>query len=123
MSIEQKHVLIVEDQTDLNRLYTKYIQRSGFQTESVFSVEEANQFLETHNTDVIVMDLNLGDGSGQYILDKIIKRPEFNHIKIVIVSGTLYVTERHIMLDRVNYALIKPVSPRELVTLVKTLWQ
>ena len=122
MYSEPKHVLVVEDSDDLNRLYTKYLKKSGFHVNSEFSVAGAYEYLQGNKPDVIVMDLDLGDGNGQDIMDMLQREGKLADIKIVVVSGTLYISERNVRVDRANYALLKPVSPRELVTLVRTLW-
>jgi len=121
MYSDQKHVLIIEDNADLNRLYTKHIKRHGFIVDNAYSVKDANQYLTYNTTDIIVLDLNLGDGTGQDVLNKIISRPDLCHVKIVVVSGTVYDKRQNLSLSRVDYVLLKPISPRELSSLIKML--
>lgn len=117
----EKRVLVVEDNPNLNRLYTKYLQQNGYEVASESSVSGTYQYLSQTLPDVIVMDLDLIDGSGQDILDMMIRDGRYNNVKVVVVSGTLYISQRNIKVDRADYALLKPVSPRELVSLVNTL--
>jgi DNA-binding response OmpR family regulator len=58
-------VLVVEDNHDLNRLFTRQLAFSGHQVIGLESLEAAMLYLDTHPApDLIIMDLELGDGSG-----------------------------------------------------------
>lgn|GEM_PF-2427000 len=117
----KKQILIIEDDAHRNWQYTEQIKPLGFKTTSVFSIQDATRLLKHRAIDGIVMNLSVVANNGHDILDELIRRPDLSHIKLICVSGTLYVPERHIMLDRVNYALINP-KPHDVAIAVKNLW-
>ena len=82
-----------------------------------FDVREANNgytalvMLETHNPDLIVLDLGLPVVSGHYIQQEIAARSEARRIPVLVVTGS---TDDLSRLD-VECVLRKPIAPDELV--------
>ncbi len=56
--------LIVDDETDLARMTAEYFQMVDVTTAYVGSAAECYDFLEHNTVDLILLDINLGDGSG-----------------------------------------------------------
>ena len=56
--------LIVDDETDLARMTAEYFKAFQVSTEYVGSKEECFRFFEENTADLILLDINLGDGSG-----------------------------------------------------------
>jgi DNA-binding response OmpR family regulator len=118
----QKSVLVVEDDRESNRLLSKQLKASGFQVTSAAAVQDCvRYFAEYGLPDLIVLDLELADGYGTDVLNDIAYAQQ--HPKIVVVSANVYAS--HIPLtkyeDLIDEVLLKPVSPRGLVALVKNL--
>jgi len=118
----KKTVLVVEDDRESNRLLSKQLKASGLQVTSAAAVQDCvHHFAEYGLPDLIVLDLELADGYGTDVLDDIAYAPQ--RPKIVVVSANVYAS--HIPLteyeDLIDDILLKPVSPRGLVALVKNL--
>ncbi|MDD3404523.1 MAG: response regulator transcription factor [Hespellia sp.] len=58
------HILIVEDDLELNQGLTYTLTKSGYFAVSAYSIKEAKQLLETHAVNLILLDVNLPDGEG-----------------------------------------------------------
>ncbi|MCR5282629.1 MAG: response regulator transcription factor [Lachnospiraceae bacterium] len=56
--------LIVDDEADLAKMTTEYFQMSDISTAYVTSKKECFDFLAAHTVDLLLLDINLGDGSG-----------------------------------------------------------
>ena len=86
--------LILEDNHDAQQYLYKVLKSSfpGVIIDMASSVEEASQFLESAQPDIALIDLNLPDGSGVEILNKL-SSEEFNCISVVT---TIYDDDHHL---------------------------
>ena len=67
-----KQILMVEDDTTLNKMLSNILLAEGYKVTSACTVAEACQCLQQAIYDLVVLDINLPDGSG-YEVCKIIK--------------------------------------------------
>lgn len=56
--------LIVDDEKELADSTMEYFNIFGVQTATVYSAEECRKFLNNHTVELILLDINLRDGSG-----------------------------------------------------------
>jgi CheY-like chemotaxis protein len=113
--------LVVEDDINLNRVFCKYLTAAGYEVESVYSRAAAIDFLAYGTApDAVVVDFELCDGNSVPIL-RLLEQPEYKHIKVVVCSGNAFSHRYDINEARVNQFLLKPVSPRSLSLLMKSL--
>ena len=77
-------ILIVEDEAVTRNALAELIQAQGYVTSSVSTVAEAVDSL--NGQDYAVIDMNLPDGLGTYILRRI--RDERRPIRAAVLSGT-----------------------------------
>ncbi|WP_105619850.1 response regulator transcription factor [Vallitalea okinawensis] len=59
-----KKILIVEDDEGLNRGVSYSFEKSGYEVHTAFNLKAASVLLKQLDIDMIVLDLNLPDGSG-----------------------------------------------------------
>jgi DNA-binding response OmpR family regulator len=113
----QPRILVIEDDINLNRLYTRKLSATSYQVDSVYSVNEAIRYLEDGNVPMLViLDMNLPDGSGSFVMDHL-NRDIFRKTRVIVVSGEAY-SRHHVMDSRQpDYELLKPISPRMLSVL------
>ncbi|MBR3539721.1 MAG: response regulator transcription factor [Eubacterium sp.] len=65
------HCLIVDDETELAKMTAEYFQMFDVRTAYVCSAKECYIFLEQNTVDLILLDINLGDGSGFEVCRKV----------------------------------------------------
>ena len=64
-------LLLVEDEADLNRSLTKLLKKEHFSVDSAFDGEEALEFLEMVDYDLIILDIMMPRMDGFAFLEKI----------------------------------------------------
>lgn len=79
-----KRILVVDDNIEFLRLLSSLLQKQ-FQTYEATGVEDALKVLETVTVDAICSDLNMGDGTGLELLQKL--RLADSHIPFLLMSG------------------------------------
>ena len=65
------NIMIVEDDKMLNQGMSFNFQMDGFKVISVFTLKEAEEKINTEEIDIILLDVNLPDGSGFEFCKKI----------------------------------------------------
>ena len=63
--------LIVDDEVELAKMTAEYFQMFDISTEYVDSAASCYVFLEENDVDLILLDINLGDGSGFEVCKKV----------------------------------------------------
>ncbi len=79
------NILLIEDDTALNKAISVYFKKENFQVDSFFCGHDMIDALEKNNFDIIILDINLPDLSG-FDLIKQIKLINSN-IPVIILSA------------------------------------
>jgi DNA-binding response OmpR family regulator len=110
-------VLVVEDEVKIRELVRRYLEHTGLSVLTTGSGAEALTMLETQQVDMIVLDLNLPDVSGETIAAEVRSR---SAIPILMLTAKSSEADRirGLELGADDY-LTKPFSPRELVLRVQ----
>ena len=86
----KKKVLIVDDDAEIVELMTDVLIRDGrFDTKTAASGYDAGIMTQQFLPDLILLDYMLPDVNGNVVCETIRKNPEFESIKIIIVSGVV----------------------------------
>lgn len=112
-------VLIVESDQDLGRLWKGHLTRSGAQAELVSSQQHAVERLAEQSFSVLVINLELGDGSAFAVADYAnYRRPD---IKVIFVTNSTFFSDGSIFQHVPNVCAFLPVHtrPEDLVALVE----
>ena len=83
-----KIILLVEDDTALNRAVTLKLNKQGYRVISTFNAREALEALRSEyaTIDIIWLDLLLPEMNGIDLLAKIRKNDDYKDLKVVICS-------------------------------------
>jgi len=86
----RKKVLIVDDDAEIVELMTDVLVRDGrFDIKTAASGYDAGIMTQQFLPDLILLDYMLPDVNGNVVCETIRKNPEFESIKIIIVSGVV----------------------------------
>jgi excisionase family DNA binding protein len=86
----KRKILIVDDDTEIVELLEDVLDRDGrFEVQTASSGYEAGMATEKFRPELILLDYMLPDVNGNIVCQAIRKNPEFENIKIIIVSGVV----------------------------------
>jgi DNA-binding NtrC family response regulator len=110
------HALIVEDDIDSARMMAALVANEGFSTATAPTLQEARQQLANRSPDLILLDLQLPDGSGMTLLDE---QELIGSSEVVLMTGhaSLDTSIQGLRYGVADY-LIKPVSARQLQSIL-----
>lgn len=111
-------VLLVEDNTTLLESLQSFFRDNGFETHTAGTNQEAWQLIRETHPAVVVLDVNLPDGSGLDLFKRI--SSQYPSTKVVIMTA-LPLENLRPRYARPNLAgwLTKPVSPESLLEAVE----
>ncbi|MBG9940873.1 response regulator transcription factor [Brevibacillus formosus] len=78
------HVLVVEDDSDINKLLCTVVTKSGYIAQAAYSGTEANLYLDRQEWDLVLLDLMLPGLTGEQLLEKI---NEVFRTPVIIISA------------------------------------
>ena len=86
----KRKVLIVDDDAEIVELIVDVLRRDGrFESETASSGYEAGIATQRFRPELILLDYMLPDVNGNVVCQTIRKNPEFESIRIIIVSGVV----------------------------------
>ena len=86
----KKKVLIVDDDAEIVELLVDVLVRDGrFEVKAASSGYDAGILTQQSHPDLILLDYMLPDVNGNVVCQTIRKNPEFENIKIIIISGVI----------------------------------
>ncbi|MGB4772517.1 MAG: response regulator [Chitinophagaceae bacterium] len=78
-------ILIIDDETEISRLLTRFLQRKGFAVESAETIRDGKNLYQRGNYRYLILDINLPDGNSLELL------PYFKSVQpacdIIIISA------------------------------------
>jgi excisionase family DNA binding protein len=121
----KKKVLIVDDDAEIVELIADVLVRDGrFDVKSAATGYDAGVSTEQFRPDLILLDYMLPDVNGNVVCRTIRKNPEFENIKIIIVSGVIKQDEiDHLLKSGAEDFIKKPFNIAELVDKIAAVLQ
>jgi DNA-binding response OmpR family regulator len=101
-------ILVVEDDASLRLVCRVNLELENFRVREAGGIEEAREAVAAERPDLVFLDLHLGPGASDDLLDEL----RADGIPVVLVSGTVDVTEYE---GRATAVMPKPFDPAELV--------
>lgn len=112
-----QQILIVEDEERLARLVADYLKAAGFQTHHIADGDRVLDWVETHEPDLILLDLMLPGTDGLTICREL---RATSRVPIIMTTARVEEIDRLLGLELgADDYVCKPYSPRELVARVK----
>ncbi len=114
------HVLIVEDDLSLQRLFKAVLLREGYMVTVASDGEEAYRSLEVIAPELVILDMNLPHISGFEIIRYIRKQDSLKDTKIIIATANTTVSDSE-EAQLADEILIKPLTVSHLRDVVARL--
>lgn len=115
------HILVIEDDADINRLLCKILEQAGYETRAAFSGTEGILRLEHELPDLILLDLMLPGMSGEEVLSRI-RETYGTGIPVMILSAkTALENKIETITAGADDYLTKPFEPEEVLVRVMAL--
>jgi DNA-binding response OmpR family regulator len=112
------HILMVDDDVDLNALVTEYLARFGHRLVTATTAARGLTELRREQPDLIILDIMLPDTDGLTLCREI--RSEFD-VPIIMLTARGEVADRVLGLELgADDYLSKPFEPRELVARIQS---
>jgi DNA-binding response OmpR family regulator len=117
-----KKVLIVDDEPGIIVALQFLMEQNGYATVVAFSGEEAMEAVARHRPDLILLDIMLPVVDGFEVCQRVRENPDWNHIRIVLVTalGNEANVTKGLDLGADAY-ITKPFANADLVAQVKEL--
>lgn len=114
------NILLVEDDREIVKNLTHFLQEQGFSVESVSGQKEAVEFIENQavKIDLILLDISLSDGNG-FAVCAAVKANTQIPVIFLTASGDEYSTVTGLDMGADDY-IPKPFRPRELISRIKS---
>jgi len=118
--MDQKPIaLIIEDNEDLNAIFSSALDRAGYDVKSVFNGHAGNQFLDETIPAIVVLDLHMPGISGDVVLKHIRTTERLKNIRVIVATAdAAFADALHYKPDLV---LLKPISFSQLSQLASRL--
>jgi CheY-like chemotaxis protein len=112
--------LVVEDDADSRALFCDCLEMGGFHTLNAASADEALAVLGHHTPHLVLCDVNMPGKSGLAVLEHLRDQPRFNLTKKVVITANPLAEDAAEAIG-VDLFLVKPISVREMLQLVRRL--
>lgn len=86
---EFPHVLVVDDNLDAAEVLALLIETEGYIASTACTLAAAREQMVARRPDIVLLDLNLPDGSGMSLLADIKSDVATSGIRVIVLSGML----------------------------------
>ena len=118
MSVEQRTVLVADDDAAIRHLVRLLLTKDGFAVEEAVNGRDALDRLRRKRYDCMILDLMMGPGSGFDVLDTM-KRERPGRRFVVVASATAARTIDQLDSDNIVAKIRKPFDIEELLRVVR----
>ncbi len=115
-------ILIVEDEKLLCDAYRKFLEKKDFKVDISYDGEEALNFLEENQPDLILLDINMPNIDGAEFLEHTRKNKKLKNIPVILITGIVQTEKigRCLDLGAVGY-IEKAKSPADVINKIDSL--
>lgn len=110
------HILLLEDEPELQRVFAKHLQTAGgYEVSACSTLREARELIAGRNFDLFIFDVTLPDGNSFTLCEELKKQNIYQAVPVVFLTGRIDIDDKELgfSLGADDY-ITKPVSIREL---------
>jgi len=125
-SKSELRILLAEDSEMNQKIIRKIIERCGLNVDTVYNGREAVIALESHDYDIVLMDIQMpvlnGIEATKIIRDKNSKVRNHDIPIIALTAGALVQDRIYCLKSGMNEYIVKPFKPKDLLEIIKNLY-
>ena len=111
-------ILLAEDEVDLNNVVTRYLKKNGYSVDSVLDGEEALDYLEYSEYDLVILDIMMPKVDGFEVIKKL--RDKGNHTAVLMLTARDSADDKVKGLDLgADDYIVKPFDFNELLARIR----
>ena len=111
-------ILLAEDEVDLNNVVTRYLKKNGYSVDSVLDGEEALDYLEYSEYDLVILDIMMPKVDGFEVIKKL--RDKGNHTSVLMLTARDNADDKVKGLDLgADDYIVKPFDFNELMARIR----
>ena len=111
-------ILLAEDEVDLNNVVTRYLKKNGYSVDSVLDGEEALDYLEYSEYDLLILDIMMPKVDGFEVIKKL--RDKGNHTSVLMLTARDSADDKVKGLDLgADDYIVKPFDFNELMARIR----
>lgn len=111
-------ILLAEDEVDLNNVVTRYLKKNGYSVDSVLDGEEALDYLEYSEYDLVILDIMMPKVDGFEVIKKL--RDKGNHTSVLMITARDSADDKVKGLDLgADDYIVKPFDFNELMARIR----
>jgi len=113
-------VLLADDEKALSKVIVKILEKNNYSVDAVYDGEEASDYLESGNYDIVILDIMMPKRDGIEVLKR--ARNAGISVPILMLTAKSEIEDRVLGLDcGANDYLAKPFDSRELLARIRVL--
>ena len=115
----RKHILVVDDDSRVLRLMKEYLAKR-YDVATAINGKVALKFLETKETDLVLLDYEMPDENGASVLEKLRASEKTKDLPVVFLTGVTDKKKiREVLALRPQGYLLKPIDMEKLSSTIK----
>ncbi len=121
MTASQEHVLVIEDDAEINTIVCEYVSLAGFERRGVLSGIEGIRVAREHTPCLVVLDLMLPDLHG-FEVCRLLRNEDSTRSVPVVILTAMHEKETREQAEAMGVAayLTKPFDPDRLIDAIRT---
>ena len=113
-------ILVAEDQEKLNSIVTRKLTKEGYAVDSCYNGEEAWDYIEGAEYDIVLLDIMMPRMSGLDVLKRM--RAKGNHTPVIMMTALGQTDDKITGLDMgADDYLVKPVDLDEMIARIRSI--
>ncbi|MCM8776322.1 MAG: response regulator [Candidatus Omnitrophica bacterium] len=117
--MDEKTILIVDDDEDLQILYGLYLRGESYRIERAYNGQEALEKVEKNKPDLIILDIIMPVMDGEEFFTKLRVEKNIRDIPVIVASVNEKISPKLFKLGGIHSTLQKPFSIDTLVGKVR----
>jgi DNA-binding response OmpR family regulator len=120
MCVNNKHILVVDDEPHLIRSLTYILAKEGYEVSMAVDGEDALKKISERKPDMLFLDIMMPKKNGYEVCEIIRKIPALNNIYIIMLSAKGWEIDRSKAISvGANEFMSKPFSPLDVIARVR----